>query len=74
MNWPDYITVDPQICRGKACIKGTRIMVSVILNNLADGQSADQIVANYPALPPEAGRAAIARAPELSHQRIGVRS
>ncbi len=74
MNWPDYITVDPQICHGKACIKGTRIMVSVILDNLADGQSTEQIVVNYPGLTPEAVRAAIAYAAELSHQRIGVRS
>jgi uncharacterized protein (DUF433 family) len=50
MNWSDYITVDPQVCHGKACIKGTRIMVSVILDNLADGLSVGQIVADYPGL------------------------
>ena len=33
MKWQDYILVDPGICHGKACIKGTRIMVSVILDN-----------------------------------------
>jgi uncharacterized protein (DUF433 family) len=70
MNWADYITVDPQVCHGKACIKGTRIMVSVILDNLADGQSVEQIPANYPALTPETVRAAIAYAAELSHERI----
>ena len=70
MNWADHITVDPQICHGKACIKGTRIMVSVILDNLADGQSVEQIVANYPTLTPESVRAAIAYAAELSHERI----
>lgn len=37
MNWRDYITIDPAICHGKAGIKGTRIMVSVILDNLAAG-------------------------------------
>ena len=37
MNWQDYVTVDPAICHGKACIQGTRIMVSVILDNLAAG-------------------------------------
>lgn len=37
MNWRDKIIVDPSICRGKACIKGTRIMVSIILDNLAEG-------------------------------------
>ena len=68
MDWSDYITVDPQVCHGKACIKGTRIMVSVILDNLADGLSIEQIVANYPSLTPEAVRAAIAYAAELSHE------
>jgi uncharacterized protein (DUF433 family) len=70
MKWSDYITVDPQVCHGKACIKGTRIMVSVILDNLADGLTAEQIIANYPGLTPEAVRAAIGYAAELSHERI----
>jgi len=70
MDWTDYITVDPQVCHGKACVKGTRIMVSVVLDNLADGQTVEQIVANYPALTAEAVRAAIAYAAELSHERI----
>ena len=39
MNWRERITVDPIVCHGKACIKGTRIMVSVILDNLAEGIS-----------------------------------
>ena len=70
MNWADYITVDPEVCHGKACITGTRIMVSVILDNLADGLSVEQIIANYPGLTSEAVRAAIAYAAELSHGRI----
>lgn len=70
MDWAEYITVDPQVCHGKACIKGTRIMVSVILDNLADGQTDEQILASYPSLTPEAIRAAIAYAAELSHERI----
>jgi uncharacterized protein (DUF433 family) len=70
MDWSEYITADPQVCHGKACIKGTQIMVSVILDNLADGLSVEQIVANYPSLTPEAVRATIAYAAELSHERI----
>jgi uncharacterized protein (DUF433 family) len=70
MDWTNYITVDPEVCHGKACIKGTRIMVSVVLDNLADGQTVEQIVASYPAVTPEAVRAAIAYAAELSHERI----
>ena len=70
MKWSDYITVDSDVCHGRACIKGTRIMVSVILDNLADGLTAEQIVAEYPSLTPEAVRAAIAYAAELSHERV----
>ena len=70
MKWSDYITVDSQVCHGRACVKGTRIMVSVILDNLAEGLTAEQIVAEYPSLTPEAVRAAIAYAAELSHERI----
>jgi len=70
VKWSDYITVDPHVCHGKACIKDTRIMVSVVLDNLAEGLSTDEIVANYPGLTPEAVRAAISYAAELSHERI----
>jgi len=70
MKWSDHITVDPQICHGKACIRGTRITVSVVLDNLADGLTAEQIIANYPSLTPETIRAAIAYAAELSNERI----
>ena len=70
MKWEDYITVDPDICHGEACIKGTRIMVSVILDNLAAGLSPDEITSSYGALTPEAVRAAIAYAAELSHERV----
>ena len=60
------ISSDPGICHGKACIKGTRIMVSVILANLADGMSADELVAEYPSLSAEDVQAALAYAAELA--------
>ena len=50
MNWQDYITTDPDICHGRACIQGTRIMVSVILDNLAAGLSQSEILTSYPSL------------------------
>ena len=50
MNWENHIGVDPNICNGKACIKGTRIPVSVILDNLAAGETRDKILENYPSL------------------------
>lgn len=60
------ITVDPKICHGKPCIRGTRIMVSVILDNLAEGATPEEIVRDYPPLKIEDVRAAIAYAAELA--------
>lgn len=70
MNLYDYISVDPAVCHGKACVKGTRVMVSVILDNLAEGVSPDQIRQDYPSVSMEAIRATIAYAAELSHERV----
>jgi uncharacterized protein (DUF433 family) len=50
MDWQDRIAVDPLVCHGKACIKGTRVMVSVVLDNLAENLSDDEIIASYPSL------------------------
>ena len=70
MNYADHISVDPCICHGKACIKGTRVMVSVILDNLAAGASYEDIRRDYPSVSRDAIRAAIAYAAELSHERV----
>ena len=66
----DRISIDPQICFGKPCIKGTRIWVSLILDFLASGESEAQILAAYPQLQPEDIRAAIAYAAEVARERI----
>ena len=70
MRWQDYITVDPAVCHGRACIKGTRIMVSVVLDNLAAGLTPDDIIRSYPSLDREAVQAAIAYAAELGRERV----
>jgi len=70
MNWRERISVDPLVCHGKACIKGTRIMVSVILDNLAEGIEETEILKSYPSLKPEDIKAAIAYAAELSNERL----
>ena len=70
MKWQERITVDPLVCHGKACIKGTRIMVSVVLDNLAVGLSWDEILASYPSLVKEDLEAAIGYAAELARERI----
>jgi uncharacterized protein (DUF433 family) len=46
-DWRERISVDPQICHGRVCIKGTRVMVSVILDNLAAGESVEEIMRGY---------------------------
>jgi uncharacterized protein (DUF433 family) len=49
----DRITSDPAIMNGKACIRGMRITVSLVLNLIANGMSKSDILAEYPALEPE---------------------
>ena len=70
MNWRERITVDPNVCHGKACIKGMRIMVSVVLDNLAAGEPAERILKNYPTLTPEDVQAALQYAAELARERV----
>jgi len=70
MNWTERISVDPNICHGKACIQGTRVMVSVVLDNLAAGLSPAEIVRSYPSLQPDDVGAAMAYAAELARERI----
>jgi uncharacterized protein (DUF433 family) len=72
MDWQDYVTVDPNVCHGKACIRGTRIMVSVIMDNLAAGLSTGEIVSSYPSLAREDVQVAIAYAAELTRERVIV--
>lgn len=55
-----HISVDPNICFGKPCIRGTRIWVSLILDFLANGMSVEEILEEYPQLSKESIRAAIA--------------
>lgn len=67
-NWIGRISIDPAICHGKPCIKGTRIMVAVILDNLADGLTPDEIVEEYPPLARQDVHAAIAYAAALARE------
>jgi len=70
MDWRERVTVNPQVCHGKACIAGTRVMVSVILDNLADEVPTDEILASYPSLKPDDIRAAIAYAADLAREQF----
>ena len=64
------ISIDPKICFGKPCIKGTRIWVSLILDFLAGGMTIEEIIEEYPYLHPKDIRAAIAYGAEMSRERF----
>jgi uncharacterized protein (DUF433 family) len=69
MNWQERVTADPKVCHGKACIKGTRVMVSVVLDNLAAGQSPEDIMRGYH-LQREDIEAAVAYAADLARETV----
>lgn len=69
MNWHDRIDSDPTICHGRVCIKGTRVMVSVILDNLASGETPERILKSYPSLTQDDIHAALWYAAELARDR-----
>lgn len=60
MKWQERITVDPLVCHGRACITGTRIMASVMLDNLAAGIPQDEILGSYPSITAQDIQAVIA--------------
>ncbi|MBN2550892.1 MAG: DUF433 domain-containing protein [Anaerolineales bacterium] len=64
------ISINPNVCFGKPCIRGTRIWVSLILDFLANGMTPDQILIEYPQLTHEDIYAAIAYGAEMSRQRF----
>jgi uncharacterized protein (DUF433 family) len=70
MDYRARISHDPDICHGQACIKGTRIPVTVILDNLAAGLTEDEILTSYPTLSAADLKAALAYAADLAHERV----
>ena len=62
--------VNPRICHGKACIKGTRIMIAVILDNLANGMSPEDLIKEYPSLNSKSIQAAMKYAAEIVRERV----
>jgi len=70
MEWQEFVTVDPSICHGKACIRGTRVLVSAILDNIAAGETKEAILESYPTITVEAINAAIAYAADLARERV----
>jgi uncharacterized protein (DUF433 family) len=63
------ISIDPNICFGKPCIRGTRIWVSLLLDFLANGMTMEELLEEYPHLTIEDIRAAIAYGAEMARER-----
>ena len=67
-DWRKYLRHDPEICHGQLCAKGTRVLVTNILDSLAEGATRKQILKSYPSLKPEHIEAAIVYAAELARE------
>ena len=66
----ERITVDPKICHGQACIKGTRVPVHQILHMMANGDTIEELLKEYPSLTREDILACIEYAAELTEEQI----
>jgi uncharacterized protein (DUF433 family) len=64
------VTVNPAVCAGKPCIRGTRIYIAVILDALAEGLTPEQVIEHYPQLKVDDIRAALAYAAELARENV----
>ena len=69
-NLLDRISIDPAVCGGKPCVRGTRIWVSLILDLLASGMSEVEVISQYPALKHEDILAALAYGAEAARDRV----
>lgn len=70
MEWSDRITADPAVCHGSVCVKGTRVLVSALLDNLACGVPVEDILASYPSITADDLKAAVAYAADLARGRL----
>ncbi len=66
--WREFLTSDPRVCHGQLCARGTRVMVTSILDSLAEGSSREEILRSYPSLKPVHIEAALAYAAELARE------
>ena len=66
--WREYLVHDPNVCHGQLCAKGTRVLVTNILDSLGEGATREQILHSYPSLHAEHIDAAIAYAAELARE------
>jgi uncharacterized protein (DUF433 family) len=68
IDWRTLLTSDPEVCGGQICARGTRVLVTNILDSLAEGATRDEILRSYPSLKPEHIDAALVYAAELARE------
>lgn len=66
IDWRQHLSSDPQVCHGQLCAKGTRVLVTVILDSLAEGSTREEILRSYPSLKVDHIDATLAYAAELA--------
>lgn len=69
-NLLDRISINPKVCHGQPCVKGTRIMVWLVVQYLANGDSVEEILEAYPSLAREDVQACLTYAAELTRERV----
>jgi uncharacterized protein (DUF433 family) len=68
IDWRQHLTSNPDVCGGQLCAKGTRVLITVILDNLAEGLGREEMLRSYPTLEPVHIDAALAYAAELARE------
>jgi len=68
INWRQHLASDPTVCHGQLCARGTRVMVTNILDSLAEGSTPDEVLRSYPSLTREHIEAALAYAADLARE------
>jgi uncharacterized protein (DUF433 family) len=71
-RWKEHLKSDPEVCGGQLCAEGTRVPVTVILDNFAEGASREEILRSYPSLQPVHLDAALSYAAELAREEMLV--
>jgi uncharacterized protein (DUF433 family) len=66
----ERISIDPNVCHGQACVRGTRVMAWLIVQYLANGDSLEEILAAYPSITREDIQACLAYAAEMTRERV----
>ncbi|MBI4334062.1 MAG: DUF433 domain-containing protein [Chloroflexi bacterium] len=69
-DWKQRISINPNVCHGQPCIKGTRIMVWIIVSCIANGDSVEDVLKAYPSLTREDVQAALLYAAEMTRERV----